>query len=99
MLMRSRRALRSRREWSEEFKIEADDAPIDCPSGARTLPSHEAALLCSQQDHDDSDGGVIVDCEKSKTYVGLDMVKVEGKNGREKVRSYSGRLSRGRWEQ
>jgi len=95
MLMRSRRALRSRREWSEGFEIEANDAPIDCPSAARTLPSHEAALFRWQQDNDDSDGGVIVDCEKSKTYVGLDIVKDDGEKDRESVRSYSGKLSRG----
>ena len=85
MLMRSRRALRSRREWSEGFEIEAADAAIDCPSAARRLPSHEAALLRSQRDNDDSDGGVIVDSEKSKTYVGPDIATVDGKKGRESV--------------
>jgi hypothetical protein len=85
MLMRSRRALRSRREWLEGFEIEAGDASIDFLSAARRLPSHEGVLLRGQQDNDDSDGGVIVDYEKSKTYVGPDIAKVDGKKGRESV--------------
>jgi hypothetical protein len=47
-------------------KIEADDASINCPSAARTLSSHEAALFRSQQDNDDSDGGVMLIARKAK---------------------------------
>ena len=88
-------AIKSRAEEVEksgqrEFgKIEAGDASIDCPSAASTLSSHEAALVRSQQDNDDSDGGVMLIAKKSKTYVGPDIVKIDGKYGRECVRSYS----------
>ena len=86
MLMRSRRALRSRREWLEGFEIEAGDASIDCLSAARRLPSHEGVLLRGQQDNDDSDGGVIVIRKRSKTYVGPDMMRSDGRRRRECVR-------------
>jgi hypothetical protein len=57
------------------------------------LSSHAAAFLHSQQGSDDSDGGVMLIVRKSKTYVAPDIVKDNGSEEGECVRSYSDECS------
>jgi hypothetical protein len=60
--------------WSDIFVVQSSVVCIAQPAG---------------QDNDDSDGGVKLIARKAKTYVGPDIVYIDGKDGRGGVRSYS----------
>jgi hypothetical protein len=82
MLMRSRRALRRRAACQRDLKL-------------KLIMLLSIALCWSnivfgpKQDNDDSDGGVKLIARKAKTYVGPDIVNIDGKDGRGCVGRYS----------
>lgn len=92
MLMRSRRALRRRAVCQRDLKLKLimllsialcwSDIVV---ARSRIVRSAQPA----EQGNDDSDGGVKLIARKAKTYVGPDMVNIDGKDGRGCVRRYS----------
>jgi hypothetical protein len=92
MLMRSRRALRRRAACQRELKLKLIMLLSIVLCWSDTVVAQSSVVCFAQraeQDNDDSDGGVKLIARKAKTYVGLDIVNIDGKKGRGSVRRYS----------
>ena len=82
MLMRSRRALRMRAACQRDLKLKLILllSIVLCWSD---IVVAQSSVVCfaqpAEQDNDDSDGGVKLIARKAKTYVGLDIVYIDGK--------------------
>jgi hypothetical protein len=82
MLMRSRRALGIRAACQRDLKLKLIMllSSVLCWSD---IVVAQSSVVCfaqpAEQDNDDSDGGVKLIARKAKTYVGLDIVYIDGK--------------------
>ena len=82
MLMRSRRALRMRAACQRDLKLKLIML-LSIALCWSDIVVAQSSVVCfaqpAEQGNDDSDGGVKLIARKAKTYVGLDIVYIDGK--------------------